>query len=116
MAGRFSAFGIPVWERDTTDVLQICSAAQEAVRHVRSEVKPGCLILHTYRFSAHSKGDDLRLPEELARIRTFDPLKLHSQRLTAEECVRAESEALAIVEDAFARAAADPFPSLDSND
>ena len=85
MAGRFTAFGIPVWERDTTDVLEICSAAQEAIRHVRSEVRPGCLILHTYRFSAHSKGDDPRSPEELARIRTFDPLKLHGQRLTPEE-------------------------------
>ena len=81
-----------------------------------SEVKPGCLILQTYRFSAHSKGDDLRSPEELARIQAFDPLKLHGPRLTDEEHSRAESEAMAIVEDAFIRAEADPFPSLDGAD
>ncbi|MGB8212200.1 MAG: thiamine pyrophosphate-dependent dehydrogenase E1 component subunit alpha [Anaerolineales bacterium] len=115
MADRFTAFGIPVWERDTTDVLEVCSAAWEAVQYVRSEVKPGCLILHTYRFSAHSKGDDPRLPEELARIRTFDPLTLHGPRLTVEERYRAGTEVFAIVEDAFIRAEADPLPLLDAN-
>jgi 2-oxoisovalerate dehydrogenase E1 component len=74
------------------------------------------LILHTYRFSAHSKGDDLRLPEELDRIHTFDPLKLHGPRLSAEERTRAEAEVMAIVEDAFIRAEADTFPSLNLSD
>ena len=112
MAGRFSAFGIPVWERDTTDVLEINAVSKEAVRHVRSEGKPGCLILHTYRFSAHSKGDDPRLPEEIARIRMYDPLTLHGPRLTAEEREKAETEVMTIIQDAFKRAEADPFPSL----
>jgi TPP-dependent pyruvate/acetoin dehydrogenase alpha subunit len=112
MAGRFSAFGIPVWERDTTDVLEVCTIAKEAFRHVRSGMGPGCLILHTYRFSAHSKGDDPRLPEELARIRIYDPLTLHGARLTPEECRKAEIEVVAIVEDAFKRADSDPFPIL----
>jgi TPP-dependent pyruvate/acetoin dehydrogenase alpha subunit len=116
MAGRFTAFGIPVWECNTMDVLEICSTAQEAVRHVRLDIRPGALILHTYRFSAHSKGDDLRSPEELTRIRAFDPLKLHSPRLTVEERSRAETEAMVIVEDAFVRAEADLSPSLNSND
>ena len=114
MAERFTAFGIPVWECNSSDVHEICLVAQAAVRHVRSEVKPGCLILHTNRFSAHSKGDDLRSPEELARIQVFDPLMLHSPRLTDEECARAEYEAMAVVDDAFVRAEADPFPSLNS--
>ena len=114
MAERFSAFSIPVWERETTDVLEISSAAQEALQYVRAHVAPGCLLLHTYRFSAHSKGDDLRLPEELARIRTFDPLELHSARLSATECTNAESEVMAIIEDSFLRAEADPFPSLEN--
>lgn len=116
MAGRFTAFGIPVRERDTTDVLEICSAPREAVQETRSGVGPGCLILNTYRFSAHSKGDDTRLPDELARIRTFDPLKLHGTRLTVDECGKAEVEVMANVEDAFVRAEADPFPSLIANE
>lgn len=112
MSGRFTAFGIPVWERDTTDVLDIRSAADETLRAVRSGAGPACLILHTYRFSAHSKGDDPRSPEELARIRPFDPLTVHGVRLTDEECTKAESEVSIIIEDAFSRAEADPFPML----
>ncbi|MCX6036176.1 MAG: thiamine pyrophosphate-dependent dehydrogenase E1 component subunit alpha, partial [Chloroflexi bacterium] len=112
MSGRFAAFGIPVWERDTTDVLDVQSAADETVRSVRSGAGPASLILHTYRFSAHSKGDDPRSPEELASIRKFDPLTVHGARLTAEECTKAESEIAVVVNDAYIRADADPFPVL----
>lgn len=112
MSGRFAAFGIPVWERDTIDVLDIQSAAEETVRAVRSGAGPACLILHTYRFSAHSKGDDPRSPDELARIRQYDPLTVHGARLTAEECTKAESEVAAVINDAFRLAEADPFPTL----
>lgn len=113
MAGRFSVFGMPVWERDTTDVLEISITAKEAVQNVRSALAPGCLILHTYRFSAHSKGDDPRLPEEIARIRLFDPLPIQGQRLSPGEREMAEYEIMATVEDAFRRAEADPYPVLD---
>ena len=112
MAGRFSAFGIPVWECDTSDVLEIGSAAREAVLHTRSGAGPASLILHTYRFSAHSKGDDPRSPEELARIRMFDPLTIHGSRLSARELEKAEKDVTTVVEDAFIRADMDPFPSL----
>jgi TPP-dependent pyruvate/acetoin dehydrogenase alpha subunit len=112
MAGRFSAFGIPVWEHETTDVLKVCSVAKDALQHVRSRAGPGCLILHTYRFSAHSKGDDPRLPEELARIRKHDPLMIHGTRLTTEERNKVENEIMTIVEDAFRRAEADSSPIL----
>ena len=116
MAGRFSAFGIPVWEKDTMDVLEICAIAKEAFDHVRSAAGPGGLILHTYRFSAHSKGDDTRQPEELTQIRKYDPLKLHSPRLTTEECSQAEAEVSPMVENAFKRAESDPYPSLSFED
>ena len=112
MAARFEAFGIPVWERDTTDVLEIRSTAREAISAVRSGAGPASMILHTYRFSAHSKGDDPRTPKELARIRRFDPLTVHGMRLTDPECTKAESEIKAIIDEAFSRADADPFPSL----
>lgn len=112
MSGRFAAFGIPVWERETSDVLEVRSLAQQAGAHVRKGHGPAALILHTYRFAAHSKGDDPRPPEEIARIRQFDPLTIHGARLEAAERQQAESEAQAIVDAAFARAAADPSPAL----
>ena len=112
MLGRFTAFGITTWERDTTDVLVVRSTAREAIALVRAGNEPAGLILHTHRFSAHSKGDDPRTPEELTRIRQFDPLTIQAKRLTADECARAEVEATDIVVDAFRRAEADPFPTL----
>ncbi len=110
MVGRFAAFGIPTWERETSDVLEVRALAQEAIAHVQGGSGPAGLILHTYRFSAHSKGDDPRPPEEIARIRQFDPLIIHAPRLSVTERQQAEAEAQAIVDEAFARAAADPDP------
>jgi TPP-dependent pyruvate/acetoin dehydrogenase alpha subunit len=112
MAGRFAAFGIPVCERETTDVLEVQAAAQEALGRVRPAAGPACLLLHTYRFAAHSKGDDVRDPEEIARAKENDPLLVHGARLAKAERARAEKEVTAVLGDAFARAAADPFPTL----
>ena len=112
ITGRFSAFGITTLERDSTDVLEVQAAALEAVGSVRRNGRPVGLILHTYRFSAHSKGDDVRDPAEIARAREKDPLLIHAPRLTDAERARAESEVAAAIADAFARAEADPLPNL----
>ena len=42
--GRFAAFDIPIWERDTTDVLDIRTAAAEVVEYARNQTKPAGLI------------------------------------------------------------------------
>lgn len=112
IAGRFTALGIPAWERDTSDVLEVRAAAAEVTESVRRDGRPVGLILHTYRFSAHSKGDDVRDPAEIARAREKDPLIVHGARLTGAERQQAEAETAALINDAFARAAADPFPNL----
>lgn len=112
IAARFQAFGIKTWEAATSDVLTIRDLAREAVSHTRSGL-PGALILHTQRFSAHSKGDDTRDRETIARIRAeSDPLTLHAARLSAAELAQAEAEVAALLDDAFSRAASDPFPNL----
>ncbi len=116
MAGRFSAFDIPVWELESSDALEIHSIAAKIVDFIRSSGGPGCLILHTYRFAAHSKGDDTRSPDELERIRVFDPLSIHGNRLTEEERDVAEQEVSEIIEDAFDRADSDPYPILPPED
>jgi TPP-dependent pyruvate/acetoin dehydrogenase alpha subunit len=113
MSGRFEAFGIPVWERESSDVLEIQAAAVETVTSVRSGNGPACLLIHTHRFSAHSKGDDTRSQAELDLICKFDPLKLHKLRLTIEECNYAETEVTDLINSAFERASADPIPRLD---
>lgn len=109
---RFAAFDIKNWERDTTDVLEIRAAAEEALGYVRSQTRPAALILHTYRFSAHSKGDDIRDRAEIEQAKQHDPLLAPTLRLDENQKAAAEAEVLAIVDDAFTRAMNDPFPGL----
>ncbi len=71
---RAAAFGIATDRLDTTDVLAIRAAAGRAVTHVRETGRPFFLVLDTYRFSPHSKGDDFRDPDEIAARRERDPL------------------------------------------
>ena len=71
---RARAFGIATSRHDTTDVLEVRAAAREAVDHVRATGTPFFLVLDTYRFSPHSKGDDFRDPDEIAERRRRDPL------------------------------------------
>jgi TPP-dependent pyruvate/acetoin dehydrogenase alpha subunit len=114
ITGRFSAFGVTTLERDTSDVLEVQAAALEVVGSVRRNGRPVGLILHTYRFSAHSKGDEVRDPAEIARARGKDPLLIHAPRLIDAERARAESEVAALIEDAFVHADTDPFPNPES--
>lgn len=107
IAGRFAAFGIPALEQDTTDVLVVRHLAQPLLDAARAGAGPQALILHTYRFSAHSKGDDTRDPAEIERYRRNDPLPLHAARLEAFDAKRMETEAKAAIEDAFRAAQAD---------
>jgi TPP-dependent pyruvate/acetoin dehydrogenase alpha subunit len=110
---RFEAFGIQTWEVDSSDVLAILPAAAAAFLHVRQDSQPAALVLHTYRFAAHSKGDDPRDRETIAKIRAqFDPLSIHAVRLNPTELARAEADVSAKIDAAFLQAAADPFPSL----
>ena len=55
---------------------------------------------------------DPRSPQEIARIRQYDPLTVHGVRLAAGECEKAEANVSTVINDAFARADADPFPVL----
>jgi len=106
--GRFEAFGIPVDTYETTDVLTILDGAEKAVAQVRSGAGPTALVLRTYRFAPHSKGDDTRDPAEIARYRELDPLTLHAERIEPEERSRIEQEVEQQVAAAFEAARADP--------
>jgi TPP-dependent pyruvate/acetoin dehydrogenase alpha subunit len=109
---RFTAFGIPAVERDTTDVLEVRRLAQPLIDAARGGAGPQALILHTYRFSAHSKGDDTRDPAEVERYRRADPLPLHAARLATPDVERIQRDVGTAVEEAFmaaeAAAPADP--------
>ncbi|HEY4620558.1 MAG TPA: thiamine pyrophosphate-dependent dehydrogenase E1 component subunit alpha [Gaiellaceae bacterium] len=109
---RGAAFGIEVAELDTTDVAEIHEAAGRAVTRIRETGEPYFLVLHTYRFSPHSKGDDNRDPAEIEERRKRDPLKIAGERLEPAERealeARAEKRLAETVEAAEAAPAATP--------
>jgi TPP-dependent pyruvate/acetoin dehydrogenase alpha subunit len=113
MAARFAAFGIPVTELDTSDVLEISDAAAAIFAEVRTRSAPQALILHTHRFGPHSKGDDTRDPQVVAHLReTRDPLKIQAERLSPEARERIETEVESLVSIAFRQALDDPYPDV----
>lgn len=109
---RAAAFGIATNRLDTTDVVAIRAAADRAVAHVRETGRPFFLVLDTYRFSPHSKGDDFRDPDEIAERRERDPLTVAAAHVAEDlrrqidvACQRRLAEA---VEQALAAPAVTP--------
>ena len=113
LPARFQAFGIPAHELDSSDVSEILAKAAERLEAVRSQSSTQALILHSSRFGPHSKGDDTRTPQEVARLRQDrDPLSIQANRLEAEIRRRIESQVEMEITQAFQEALSDPYPTL----
>jgi TPP-dependent pyruvate/acetoin dehydrogenase alpha subunit len=97
MRARFEAFGVPVHEVDTTDVLELDRAAAREMAAVRAG-GPRVLLIHTYRLCHHSKSDDHRPQAEVAERWLSEPLVVHGERLSAAARATVDDE----VEDALA--------------
>src|SRR4030043_936422 len=90
---RFSAFGIPSQQLDTSDILKILPVTTELLSAVRRKCSPTALILNTHRFGPHSKGDDTRDPQLVDLLRqAYDPIQIHGSRLSTLEKTTIESE------------------------
>lgn len=111
---RFAAFGLPVSEADTSDVRTILSLTETSLSQVRQDQFPRALVLHTYRFGPHSKGDDTRDREELSVLKVQrDPVITQAARLEAEIKGAIDEEVEIEVQQAFQLALADPLPAPD---
>ena len=109
---RAAAFGIATSRHDTTDVVDVRAAAREAVDHVRSTGTPYFLVLDTYRFSPHSKGDDFRDPDEIAARRLRDPLTVAAGLVDEAEREEIAAAVERRLEEAVEQALAAPAASL----
>jgi TPP-dependent pyruvate/acetoin dehydrogenase alpha subunit len=110
IATRFNAFGIPSHQLDTSDVLEILPVAEELLSEVRHTISPFALILNTYRFGPHSKGDDTRSPQQVNQLRQLhDPIQIHGIRIDTIEKNNIESEVEKEIKTAFETAYNDPF-------
>lgn len=108
IGSRARAFGIDTTELDTTDVLEIHTAAERAVADVRATRRPRFLAIGTYRFSPHSKGDDNRDPAEIDERRQRDPLVVAGSRIGAAERLGLEQACEERLQRALAAAEAAP--------
>ena len=92
MRARFEAFGIPVSEIASTDVLELDGMAETEIEAVRATGCPRVLLIHTYRLCHHSKSDDQRPEAEVAARWLREPLAVHRQRLTDAQWRQADAE------------------------
>jgi TPP-dependent pyruvate/acetoin dehydrogenase alpha subunit len=106
MYDRFAAFGIPVFEIDSTDVEEIGDIAERALGQARAEGGPVAIIVHTYRLCHHSKNDDNRPAEEVAARWTLDPLVIHGRRLDPSARAAIDAEVESALQDVIDRALA----------
>ena len=119
---RGSAYGIPGYQVNGMDVLEVKAAADKAVAHIRAGEGPVILEMKTYRYRGHSMSDPAkyRTKEEVNKMRSesdpIDNLKklLLDQGITDEEALKViDREVKDIVTDAaeFATTSPEPDPS-----
>jgi len=114
IAYRFRAFGIPVYEIDTSDVLSVLSISGGLLDDIRIENVPQALILHTCRFGPHSKGDDTRSDLVIQQMRLErDPIQIQAARLEDKDRAKIEREVDREIQQAFLQAIDDPLASWD---
>ena len=84
ITARPEAFGIETVEHKTTDVRVVRDAAVALVDSIRTDSRPGCLVIEDYRLGPHSKGDDNRDEDEISAAWQRDPLKVLAADLGSE--------------------------------
>lgn len=111
---RFSAFDIPVDKIDSSDVNEISQLAEECINDVRNQNTPHAMVINTYRFGPHSKGDDTRNKEDLKKMRAErDPIQIQGQKLDTKTRTNIALKVQKEIQAAFNMANNDPFPEPD---
>ncbi|MCX5962563.1 MAG: pyruvate dehydrogenase (acetyl-transferring) E1 component subunit alpha [Cyanobacteria bacterium] len=113
-----AVFGLPAYEVDGMDVLQVRRIAQEAVERARAGEGPTLIEALTYRFRGHSLADpdELRSREEKDQWFPRDPIKQLMKHLTengvatAEELKSIDKKIQIHVEDSVEFALSSPEP------
>jgi len=98
---RAAPFGIKRSELTVENVIDVYELAKKAVLHVRIQCKPFFLLLNTYRFAAHSKGDDFRDLKEIGKYKAKDPLKNLKRKIDTKLIIKIEKEVQKKIDDSF---------------
>jgi TPP-dependent pyruvate/acetoin dehydrogenase alpha subunit len=95
---RAQAFDIDFHEADGMDVENVSQAANDCIDFIRRQSKPCLLLLNTYRYAPHSKGDDFRDPDEIAAYQKKDPLLKLRLKLDERVVEQIENENIELTE------------------
>ena len=85
LVDRAKPFGIETNEIESMDVDELYEWGEYQVGQVRKTRSPRWVVINTYRFNAHSKGDDTRDPSEVEKYRSRDPILLQASRMGEQE-------------------------------
>lgn len=97
---RAQAFNVTADETSENDVVKLYELFRKRIDFIRNEKRPFFQIVHTYRFSPHSKGDDYRDPKEIEMHRANDPLFKANDYLEEEQINSIREEVKRIIQDA----------------
>lgn len=108
IVARAQAFGISAEEIESNDVAELYPRFAERVARVRTTGRPHMEVIHTYRRSPHSKGDDFRPAEEIAYWAERDPLIYAARHLDAATTAEIEARVATRIQEAGRLAEAMP--------
>ena len=121
IADRSTAYNIPGFTVDGTDVFAVHEAAGEAIARARRGEGPSLLECKSFRFYGHFEGDNLsyRTEEEKAKNQARDPIETFKKRildrglLTEKEMADIDARAQQSIEAAVKFAEESPYPTLE---
>jgi len=110
---RGAAFGLRTWRLDDARP-EFTHEVADVVAQMRAGDGPGMLVIDTRRLGPHSKGDDLRDPQERSAIAERDPLAALGRTLDADERARIEARNEGVVKAVELAALASPESRFES--
>ena len=75
ISDRFKSFNIKTFNTNSYSINHLHKTFKNSRKYISLKNKPCAVIVDTFRFSAHSKGDDTRSVNHLEKIKNkYDPL------------------------------------------
>ncbi len=108
ICARAEAFGIDAYHGTTANPKELQDLMATAIGKVRGESRPAFFRVDTSRLMAHSKGDDDRPKDELARYWAQDPITRFTEQFP-EEAAKLKAEAEATINHAVELATPAPY-------
>ncbi len=120
IADRATAYNMPGFAVDGTDLFAIYEAAGEAIARARRGEGPTLIECKAFRYYGHFQGDNLSYytDEDKAKQKARDPIETFKKRvlerklLSEKELAEIDARAPQMVGEAFQQAEAAPYPAL----